>query len=196
MGNEGNKTGSSASGTIPMEQVMERTVTNFLQALQTSITNGTLERREEPTMIKQFQDQKPTTFIGSPNPLVAEAWVRDMEKIFRALPCIERQKVTFATFIFKDDAREWWLLTLEKENIVIWARFLEVFYEKCFPDSLREQKVLEFIHIRQGTMTVTENESKFTQLTRFATYVIPNEARKARKFEAGLDPEIKDRLEV
>ncbi|XP_028108984.1 uncharacterized protein LOC114307772 [Camellia sinensis] len=154
MANEGNENGSLVSGTNPMEQIMETAVTNFLQALQSSITNGTLERREESTTIKQFQDLKPTTFIGSPNPLVAEAWVRDMEKIFRALPCTERQKVTFATFTFKDDAQEWWLLTLEKEDIVTWVRFLEVFYEKYFPDSLREQKASEFIHLRQGTMTV------------------------------------------
>ncbi|XP_028101470.1 uncharacterized protein LOC114300800 [Camellia sinensis] len=196
MANEGNEIGSSVSGTIPMEQIMERAVTNFLQALQSSITNGTLERREKPTSIKQFQELKPTTFIGNPNPLVTEAWVSDMEKIFRALPCTERQKVTFATFTFKDDAQEWWLLTLEKEDIVTWARFLEVFYEKYVPDSLREQKASEFIHLRQGTMTVVEYESKFTQLARFATYVIPTKARKARKFEAGMDPEIKDRMEV
>ncbi|XP_028076048.1 uncharacterized protein LOC114278234 [Camellia sinensis] len=135
-------------------------------------------------------------FIDGPNPLVAEAWVRDMEKIFRALPCTERQKVTFATFTFKDDARELWLLTLEKEDIMTWARFLEVFYEKYFLDSLWEQKASEFIHLKQGTMIVAEYESKFTQLARFATYIIPIEARKARKFKAGLDVEIKDRLEV
>ncbi|XP_028075804.1 uncharacterized protein LOC114278026 [Camellia sinensis] len=119
-----------------------------------------------------------------------------MEKIFRALPCTERQKVAFATFTFKDDAQEWWLLILEKEDIVTWVRFLEVFYAKYFPDLLREQKAAKFIHLRQETMTVAEYESKFTQLARFATYVIPTEARKARKFEAGLDVEIKDMLEV
>ncbi|XP_028068729.1 uncharacterized protein LOC114271311 [Camellia sinensis] len=125
-----------------------------------------------------------------------------MEKIFRALPCTERQKVTFATFAtfdtftFKDNAEEWWLLTLAKEEITTWARFLEVFYEKYFPDSLREQKASEFIHLKQGTMTVVEYKSKFTQLARFVTYVIPTETRKARKFEARLDAKIKDRLEV
>ncbi|XP_028055568.1 uncharacterized protein LOC114259742 [Camellia sinensis] len=45
-------------------------------------------------------------------------------------------------------------------------------------------------------MTVAEYESKFTQLVRFVTYVIPTETQKVRKFEAGLDVEIKDRLEV
>ncbi|XP_028104734.1 uncharacterized protein LOC114303783 [Camellia sinensis] len=136
MANDGNGTGSAVNGTDPIEQIMERA----------------------------FQDLKPTIFTGSTNPLVAEAWVRDMEKIFSALPCTERQKVTFATFTLTDDAQEWWLLTLKKEHIVTLARFLEIFYEKYFLDSLREQKASKFIHLR--------------------------------KFEVGLDAEIKDRLEV
>ncbi|XP_028099080.1 rasGEF domain-containing serine/threonine-protein kinase X-like [Camellia sinensis] len=105
MVNNGNGSVSSVSGTESMERIMERTVTNFLQALQTNIINGMPERREEPVTIKQFQDLKPTTtFTGDPDPMVAEAWVKDMENIFHALPCIERQKVTFAIFTFKDNA--------------------------------------------------------------------------------------------
>ncbi|XP_028070212.1 uncharacterized protein LOC114272692 [Camellia sinensis] len=154
------------------------------------------ERREEPVTIKQFQDLKPSTFTGGPDPMVANAWVKDMEKKFCALPCTERQKVTFATFTFKDNAQEWSLLTLAKEEITTWAQFLEVFYEKYFPDSLRKQKASKFIHLKQGTMTMAEYESRFTQLAGFATYVIPIETRKVRKFEAGLDAKIKDRLEV
>ncbi|XP_028067871.1 uncharacterized protein LOC114270533 [Camellia sinensis] len=191
----GNGSESSVSGTESMERVMERAAASFLQALQANINNGTPEQ-ERPITIKQFEDLKPTTFTGSPDPMVADVWVKDMKKIFRALPCTERQKVTFATFTFKDNPQEWWLLTLAKEEITTWARFLEVFYEKYFLDSLREQKASEFIHLEQGTMTVAEYESKFTQLARFATYVIPTETRKARKFEAGLDAGIKDRLEV
>ena len=117
MANNGHGSESLASGTESMERIIERTVTSFLQTLQTNINNGTLEQREEPVTIKQFQDLKPTTFTGGPDPMVADAWVKDMEKIFCALPCTERQKVTFITFIFKDDAHEWWLLTLAKEEI-------------------------------------------------------------------------------
>ncbi|XP_028086998.1 uncharacterized protein LOC114287751 [Camellia sinensis] len=147
----GNGNESSVSGTESMKRVMERAIAviSFLQALQTNINNGKPERREGPVITKQFQDLKPTTFTGSPDPMIVDAWVKDMEKIFRALPCIERQK-----------------------------------------------KASEFIHLKQGTMMVAEYESKFTQLARFETYVIPTKTRKARKFEAGLDAGIKDRLEV
>ncbi|XP_028104428.1 uncharacterized protein LOC114303512 [Camellia sinensis] len=37
-------------------------------------------------------DLKPTTFTGGPDPMIADAWVKDMEKIIRALPYTERQK--------------------------------------------------------------------------------------------------------
>ncbi|GMP44599.1 hypothetical protein CsSME_00013465 [Camellia sinensis var. sinensis] len=92
MANNGNGSESSVSGTKSMERIIERAVTSFLQALQTNINNGMPEQREESVTIKQFQDLKPTTFTGGPNPMVANAWVKDMEKIFRALPCTERQK--------------------------------------------------------------------------------------------------------
>ncbi|GMQ05558.1 hypothetical protein CsSME_00050539 [Camellia sinensis var. sinensis] len=92
MANNGNGSESSVSGTESMERVMERAVTSFLQALQTNINNGTPERREGPVTIKQFQDLKPTTFTGGPGPMVTDAWVKDIEKIFRAIPCTKRQK--------------------------------------------------------------------------------------------------------
>ena len=86
MANNGNGSESSVSGTESMERVMERAVTSFQQALQTNINNGTPEQREEPITIKQFQDLKPTTFIGGPDSMITDAQVKDMEKIFRALP--------------------------------------------------------------------------------------------------------------
>ncbi|XP_028102246.1 uncharacterized protein LOC114301494 [Camellia sinensis] len=180
MANDGNGTESSFSGADPMEKIMERVV-SFLQTLQNNITNGLPEHRERPTTIKQFQDLKPSTFTGDSNPLLAEAWVKEMEKIFHALPCTEEQKVSFATFTLKEDAQEWWFLTLEKEKIVTWAKFLEVFYEKCSLESLQVQKASEFLHLRQGTMSIAEYET---------------EAQKARKFEAVLDVEIKDKVQV
>ncbi|XP_028058586.1 uncharacterized protein LOC114262432 [Camellia sinensis] len=176
MTNDENGIESLTSGIDPMERIVEKVIASFLQALQNNITNGILEHREGRIMIKQFQDLKPSIFIGDSNPLLAEAWVREIEKIFRILPYTEAQKVSFATFTLREDAQEWWLLTLEKEEIVTWARFLEVFYEKYFSDSLREQKVSESIHLKQRTVMVAKYENKFTRLACFATYVISIEA--------------------
>ena len=107
---------------------------------------------------------KPPTFDGINDPLVAESWVKSMEKMFRVLPCMDEQKVAFATFTFLGEAYEWWLLTLEKKPNMTWQRFLEVFNEKYFPNSLREQKAAEFLTLEQGNMTMAEYEAKFTSL--------------------------------
>ncbi|XP_028079056.1 uncharacterized protein LOC114280841 [Camellia sinensis] len=93
MANNGNKSESSVSGTESMERIIERVVTSFLQALQTNKNNGMPERQEELVIIKQFQDLKPTTFTGDLDPMVADAWVKDMENIFHTLPYTERQKI-------------------------------------------------------------------------------------------------------
>ena len=48
------------------------------------------EAREMPhTTIKQFQQLKPLTFYGTPNPMVAESWLLGIERVFEVLPCTE-----------------------------------------------------------------------------------------------------------
>ena len=43
-------------------------------------------------------------------------------------------------------------------------------------------------------MTVAKYESKFTELSRFATHITDDEIRKAQKFERGLRPAIRSRI--
>lgn len=45
-------------------------------------------------------------------------------------------------------------------------------------------------------MTVAEYKNKLMQLARFATYVISTETWKARKFEVGLDDDIRNKIKV
>ena len=42
---------------------------------------------------------------------------------------------------------------------------------KYFPDSVRQQKIGEFIHLEQGNMTVAHYEDKFIELSRFAPHL-------------------------
>ena len=37
-----------------------------------------------------------------------EAWLREIEKIFRVMECQDQQKVLFATDILVDEAKYWW----------------------------------------------------------------------------------------
>ncbi|KAF5454745.1 hypothetical protein F2P56_024390, partial [Juglans regia] len=62
--------------------------------------------------------------------------------------------------------------------------------QRFFPSSFREDKAMEFATLVQGTMTVHQYAARFTELSRFATYLIPDEEKKARKFEQGLNEKL------
>ncbi|XP_028113943.1 uncharacterized protein LOC114311984 [Camellia sinensis] len=139
---------------------------------------------------------KPPMFFGGIEPLKAETWLLEMEKLFEILPCTKIQKVLLATYTLKDEARRWWFLIRNTNGNMMWARFNEIFYENYFPQCFRDQKVSEFQELKQGRMSVAEYEAMFTELARFAPHMVDKDYKKARKFEGGLNLDIFDRVGV
>ena len=83
------------------------------------------------------------------------------------------------------EADHWWLITkrlLEDQGLIIWRQFREAFYKKYFLDSVRRQKVGEFVRLELRDLTVAQYEAKFTELSRFAPQLIDTEEEKALKF--------------
>ncbi|XP_028112589.1 uncharacterized protein LOC114310698 [Camellia sinensis] len=118
------------------------------------------------TLTKEFKKMKPPTFKGGIEPMKAEAWVLGIEKLFEVFPCTEAQKVQLAAFTLEDEARRWWMLTRTIHPELTWDRFLGLFYDKYFPQSMRDKKVTEFETLRQGNKTVAEYEAQFAELAR------------------------------
>ncbi|XP_028122458.1 uncharacterized protein LOC114319629 [Camellia sinensis] len=84
----------------------------------------------------------------------------------------------------------------ENNKGVSWARFLEIFYDKYFPQCARDRKVSEFMELKQNNMAVAEHEAKFTELARFAPHVVDTDYKKARDFEGGLRDDILEKVNV
>ncbi|GFY96878.1 hypothetical protein Acr_11g0011840 [Actinidia rufa] len=148
------------------------------------------------TTIKQFQQLRPPTFYGTPDPMAAESWLLGIERVFEVLPCTDEQKVVFATFMFEGAALIWWQLKKPLEPLWLWPRFLEVFNEEYFPDMVRDQKIQEFLNLKQGSMIVVVYNAKFMELSRYAPHIVSTESRKARRFEAGLQWNIKNKVKI
>ncbi|XP_057982315.1 uncharacterized protein LOC131167528 [Malania oleifera] len=142
--------------------------------------------------IKEFMRMNPPTFIIGPDLVAAENWVQEIEDTMVVLDCTDEQKVHCATFKMIGDAKRWWLSAklLEEQTLVkialTWERFKELFFDRHFPLSIREEKIEEFTNLTQGNMTVGEYAAKFVELSRFAPFFIPNEVKKTRKFEKGM----------
>jgi len=66
-----------------------------------------------------------------------------------------------------------------------------MFLEKYLPNDVRRAKEIEFMQLRQGSMTVWEYASKFEELGKYSTFFYhPEERMKCTKFENGFRPEL------
>ncbi|XP_028099061.1 uncharacterized protein LOC114298656 [Camellia sinensis] len=136
------------------------------------------------------------SFKGGIEPMKAEAWVLGIEKLFKVFPCTEAQKVQLAAFTLENEAWKWWMLTRTVHQGLTWDRFLELFYDKYFPQSIRDKKVTKFETLRQGNKIVAEYEAQFGELARFAPHMVDMDYKKAHKFERGLRNAILDRVNM
>lgn len=55
-------------------------------------------------LTQKFMKIKLPTFLGGIEPLKAETWLLEMEKLFEVFPCFETQMVFLATYTLKDEA--------------------------------------------------------------------------------------------
>ena len=173
---------------------IERIIAGLAQVVQDAHSNtadqpaAQVPRAEAvvQTTIRQFQQLRPPTFKGTPDPMAAESWLLGIERVFEMLPCTDEQKVAFGAFTFEGAALVWWTLKKATEQHWLWPRFLEVFNEEYFPNTVRDLKTTEFLSLTQGDMSVAEYNAKFVEQSRYAPRIISSENCKAMKFETGL----------
>ena len=60
-------------------------------------------------------------------------------------------------------------------EVMTWEEFERIFLCKYFGEVAKHAKMMEFEHLIQGTMSVLEYESSFSELSRFALGLISEE---------------------
>ncbi|GMH17776.1 hypothetical protein Nepgr_019617 [Nepenthes gracilis] len=103
--------------------------------------------------------------------------------------------VLYATHKFKGEAHHRWEMREKGFNMpdreISWEMFEAAFLEKYFPANLRGQKEEEFLRLRQENRSVAEYDSKFTELSHYAPFMVEDEERKVRRFFQGLRDDIR-----
>ncbi|RVW61725.1 Transposon Ty3-I Gag-Pol polyprotein [Vitis vinifera] len=158
-------------------------------------------RTERPVMsqmeaMKRFMVMQPPSFNGEPSAEAAEHWLRRMRRILVGLDIPEERRVGLATYMLVDKADFWWesMKRVYDTKVMTWEEFERIFLGKYFGEVAKHAKRMEFEHLIQGTMSVLEYESRFSELSRFALGMISEEGEKARRFQQGLRPAIRNRL--
>ncbi|XP_059631950.1 uncharacterized protein LOC132274641 [Cornus florida] len=147
------------------------------EALQ--MPNPNAEQVPMITYIRDIHKLGAIEFVRAADPLDAEKWIDAMEKYFKMMDCTEVQKMMIAAFFLSGEARQWWrtvIRTTVDIAAMTWEEFKTRFYKKYFPRSVREKKGIEFMELKQSnTMTISDYETKFMKLFRFATHIMANE---------------------
>ncbi|XP_056173892.1 uncharacterized protein LOC130139923 [Syzygium oleosum] len=154
--------------------------------------------RQMPQLVEQFLKMKPPKFNGKGDPEAAPDWVEELEKTFEVLGCTDTEKVTLAAYQLQSSANDWWKATrgrvFPEGTELNWAVFVESFYGKYFSEVAQEKKLMEFMRLRQGQMTVNQYEREFARLAKFAPTMVENPRDKARRFQDGLKPDLRSQI--
>jgi len=148
--------------------------------------------------LEQFQKLNPPAFRGGVDPIQAEEWLRQIEKILDVMECTETQRVSFASFMFQGEAERWWeMVKGGAKNLgreISWNFLVAKFNEKYIPGVVKDRLAMEFQELKQEQWTVSHYEAKFTQLSRYAEKLVSEEEDRTKRFVRGLRPEIRSKL--
>ena len=121
---------------------------------------------------------------------MAYSWLGDTEKILdEGMQCPDEDKVKIAGFLLGGSAKKWWAYERTKRRHT-WAQFKTAFHTEFCPQAFVETKRLEFETLTQGSMTVSEYEPRFIELSDFCPNLVVDEVSKKMRFLDGLSEPI------
>ena len=129
-------------------------------------------------------------FDGSTDPMVALSWLDDTDKILdEGMQCPDEDRVRIGGFLLGGSVRKWWVYEKTRRRHT-WAQFKTSFHIEFCPSAFVETKRLEFETLTQGSMTVSEYERRFRELSDFCPNLVTDEVSKKRRFLDGLSEPI------
>lgn len=87
----------------------------------------------------------------------------ELERIFDHMECTGLQKISCAKFQFAEDTGHLWkpherTLSEEQKQAMTWEEFKRIAMDHYFPQSVKDQKDIEFVNLKQGTLLVMKYE--------------------------------------
>jgi hypothetical protein len=121
-----------------------------------------------------------------------------VEKKLQLVQCNNREKVLLASHQLVGPAADWWdsyVEAHEEPNNINWKEFKMVFRSHHVPQGIIKLKK-EFEDLKQGSMTVSEYVTRFTQLSRYAPNNIGTDEKTQDCFFNGLNDGLAYTLEA
>ena len=104
---------------------------------------------------KAFQNVNPPAFHDTTDPVIANTWIKEMERAFELVQLGDDQKTTYATYFLKGEVIYWWesVKAMEVTQQVSWERFKKLFLDKYYPKYMQNQMELKFLELKPVSYT-------------------------------------------
>ncbi|XP_075080343.1 uncharacterized protein LOC142165862 [Nicotiana tabacum] len=126
---------------------------------------------DEQRCLERFSRLAPPPFSGAQGE-DAQGFLDKCRRMLRTAGILETSGVSFTTFQFSGAAFTWWVAYEQRRPVgsapLSWQEFSTLFLEKWVPRSQREERRRQFEYLRQGDMTVSQYEVRFSELARYA----------------------------
>jgi hypothetical protein len=129
----------------------------------------------------------------------ADDWLKTVEKKLQIVQCNNREKVMLALHQLIGPTTDWWdayVEAHEEPDSINWNEFKVVFRSHHVPEGIMKLKKKEFQDLKQGSMTMSEYVTQFTQLSRYATNDVDTDEKKQDHFLNGLNDGLAYTLEA
>ena len=126
--------------------------------------------------------------------MVADHWFMQIKNVLEAMEITsDTTRIRLAALQLKGEARVWWrwVRTSRDLEVMTWAEFQELFMGTYFPETAKAQ---EFLELKQGTMTMMDHVTRFTELARFVDDYVAIDLVKVRRFGNGLRLSIRAKI--
>jgi hypothetical protein len=113
-----------------------------------------------------------------------------VEKKLQVVQCNNHEKVLLASHQLSGLAADWWVTYVEaheEPESINWTEFRAAFRAHHVPQGVIELKKKEFQDLKQGSMSMNEYVTKFTQLSRYASHEVDTDEKKQEGFLNGLN---------
>ena len=148
--------------------------------------------------LTRFLKLNPQRFSSTPEPIVADDWIRSVNRNMEIVGCTDAERVRFASHLLEGPAAAWWdnyLVTYPIDTIT-WAQFQAAFRAAHVSAGTMSLKKKEFCSLRQGGRIMAEYVEDLNKLARYAPNDVSTDATRQEKFLEGLNDELGVQLTV
>src|ERR1043165_317972 len=192
---------NNANGVPDYMQQLLQGQAQLIQLLTQNMNNNQYSLPPPPPPVDtltRFLRLNPKRFSSTPEPIVADDWLRSVNRNLETVGCTEAERVRFASHLLEGPAAAWWdnYLVTYPIDTVTWAQFQAAFRAAHVSAGAMSLKKKEFCSLRQGGRSVAEYVEEFNKLSRYAPDDVRDDAARQEKFLEGLNDELGVQLTV